>query len=53
MSSPSKSPKKQKWRVGDFVRSVYSEDGVVYEATIKKIDISAATCVVKYLGRVT
>lgn len=43
------SPKKQNWKVGDYVRSVYSEDGVVYEAIIKKMK-QPNSCLVKYLG---
>ena len=43
------SPKKPSWKIGDYVRSVYSEDGVVYEAIIKKMK-QPSSCLVKYLG---
>lgn len=46
--TPSTSTKN--WKIGDFVRSVYSEDGVVYEAIIKKIKQSNSSCLIKYLG---
>lgn len=48
--SPSKTSKKASWKVGDHVRSVYSEDGVEYEAIIKKIKQPNSTCLIKYLG---
>lgn len=47
----STSPSKTKgWKVGDYVRSVYSEDGVVYEAIIESISQSNTSAHVKYLG---
>ena len=49
--SPSKALKKNNWKVGDNVRSVYSEDGVEYEAIIKKIKQTNSTCLIKYLGK--
>lgn len=53
-ASPTKSSgsKKQSWKVGDYVRSTYSEDGVVYEAIIEKIIPSSSSCLIKYLGTV-
>jgi survival motor neuron protein len=50
-SSTSKSSsKKGSWKVGDYVQSIYSEDGVNYEAIIKSINQSNNSCCVKYLG---
>lgn len=46
----SKSTKQLKWKVGDYVRAVYSQDGVVYEAVIEDIKTNSSTCLVKYLG---
>ncbi|XP_057364432.1 survival motor neuron protein-like [Daphnia carinata] len=48
--SPSKSTKKWNWGVGEDVRSVYSEDGKEYEATIMKINQTDSSCLIKYLG---
>lgn len=42
--------KQNHWKVGDYVRSVYSEDGIIYEAVIKKINQSELSCLLKYLG---
>lgn len=49
-STPNKSSKKQDWKVGDYVRSVYSEDGIIYEAIIEKMNPANSSCLVKYLG---
>ena len=49
-STPNKSLNKQDWKVGDYVRSIYSEDGVVYEAIIEKIIPTTSSCLIKYLG---
>lgn len=51
LSTPS--PNQQNWKVGDYVRSVYSEDGIVYEAIIKRIKETSSSCLVKYLGRLS
>ena len=49
----STSPSKKKgWKIGDYVRSVYSEDGVIYEAVIESISESNDSCQIKYLGTV-
>ncbi|XP_075919588.1 uncharacterized protein LOC142922647 isoform X2 [Petromyzon marinus] len=39
-----------KWRPGDLCQAAWSEDGVVYDATIKSVDASAGTCVVVFTG---
>lgn len=39
-----------KWRPGDLCQAVWSEDGVVYDATIKSVDADAGTCVVVFTG---
>ncbi|XP_075931138.1 uncharacterized protein LOC142931284 [Petromyzon marinus] len=38
------------WRPGDLCQAAWSEDGVVYDATIKSVDASAGTCVVVFTG---
>ncbi|XP_075931137.1 uncharacterized protein LOC142931283 [Petromyzon marinus] len=38
------------WRPGDLCQAAWSEDGVVYGATIKSVDASAGTCVVVFTG---
>ncbi|KAG7197962.1 hypothetical protein KM043_016197 [Ampulex compressa] len=39
-----------KWIVGSPCRAVYSEDGEIYEAFIKKIFENSGTCIVKFIG---
>ncbi|XP_014289493.1 survival motor neuron protein isoform X2 [Halyomorpha halys] len=41
---------KIKWKVGACCRTVFSEDGLEYEAVIKNIDLDNGVCTVKYLG---
>ena len=52
-ASPTKSSssRKQSWKVGDYVRSTFSEDGVVYEAIIEKLIPASSSCLIKYLGK--
>uniref|UniRef100_S4RJW4 Tudor domain-containing protein n=1 Tax=Petromyzon marinus TaxID=7757 RepID=S4RJW4_PETMA len=38
------------WRPGDLCQAAWSEDGVVYDATIKSVDASAGTCVMVFTG---
>ena len=38
----------KKWRIGDFCRAVYSEDGELYEAEI--LSIGGARCRLRYVG---
>ncbi|XP_075931147.1 survival motor neuron protein-like [Petromyzon marinus] len=35
---------------GDLCQAAWSEDGVVYDATIKSVDASAGTCVMVFTG---
>ncbi|KAK4003057.1 hypothetical protein OUZ56_004843 [Daphnia magna] len=48
--SPSISSKKRDWMIGEDVRAVYSEDGLEYEAIIKKIDKKNSSCLISFLG---
>lgn len=41
-----------RWHVGDSCRSMYSEDGQIYEAVIREIDGDSDTCTVEYLGTI-
>lgn len=42
--------KKLEWHVGAACRATYSEDGKIYEATIKSIKGDTNLCIVKYVG---
>ncbi|ESO89662.1 hypothetical protein LOTGIDRAFT_234254 [Lottia gigantea] len=41
--------KRQKWKLNDYCRAVYSEDGYIYNAKIISIDTTTDTCIVKYM----
>ncbi|XP_066590907.1 survival motor neuron protein [Prorops nasuta] len=40
----------KKWVVGSPCRTVYSEDGEIYEAVITKLHEKSGTCIVKFVG---
>ncbi|XP_030075020.1 survival of motor neuron protein isoform X2 [Microcaecilia unicolor] len=41
---------RRRWKVGDSCTVVWSEDGCVYPAKVKSIDLEAGTCMVEYDG---
>lgn len=45
-----KSTKQEDWKVGNYVRSIYSEDSIEYEAIIMKIKQANSSCLLRYLG---
>lgn len=38
------------WQVGDACRAVWSEDGLLYPATVRSVDAAAGTCLVEFDG---
>ena len=40
----------KQWKVGLHCRAVYTEDGEIYQAVIKSLDLANNTAVVRFLG---
>nr|XP_033813337.1 survival of motor neuron protein-like isoform X6 [Geotrypetes seraphini] len=49
-SAEEKLKSRRRWKVGDSCSVVWSEDGCVYPAKVKSIDLEAGTCMVEYDG---
>ncbi|XP_059575553.1 survival motor neuron protein 1 isoform X4 [Alligator mississippiensis] len=49
--TPNSSPRPGRtWQVGDACRAVWSEDGLLYPATVRSVDAAAGTCLVEFDG---
>ncbi|CAE1228542.1 SMN [Acanthosepion pharaonis] len=42
--------KSKQWHAGDECQAIFTEDGLIYDASIISINYSEGTCVVRYIG---